>query len=271
MLRNGVTKRVVVDVGVFEGDDVTIPAAQAGHRVYAFEPTARKHGKIRANIGAAPGVLTVRSPSLAECAAAGACAPFPPGLEKITLVAAACGATTGMAELAESPDPATGQRDETGYFGALDALVSNASRGAAKFVARVPRVRLDEVIDEDVYILKVSAQGFDGAVLRGAEGLFARKRVTFVTFEFWPTEMGRAGVGAAETLAYLGTHGFVCFDVTDDTKGGAPLNIIDTRPYTPQGFVDVFPALEHVAFGSGAFTSLLCAHERFFTDPQGAK
>jgi FkbM family methyltransferase len=188
VLETGVTGRVVVDVGVFEGFDFTVPAAKAGHTVYAFEPVPKKHPKIQKNVADAG--QTYRTVAVNDCAAEKRCSIISRGTEAVTLIVAAAGAVTGIVQLAESPDIfAPGQpRDETGIYGVDDMLVL-PNQTDAKYVMDVPQVRLDEVLDLDIWILKVDAQGFDGAVLRGAERLFAAERVSFVLFEMWPAPL----------------------------------------------------------------------------------
>ena len=262
MLQTGVTGRVIVDVGTFDGADFTIPAAQAGHKVYSFEPTANKHAKIQQNI--INGSVTFRTVSLAECAAAQKCTPIRPGVEGVILLQAAASSTTDMAQFAETPNLfAEGQpRDETGFYGALDMLVGKNS--GHKFIVNVPQVRLDEIIDEDIYILKVDAQGFDGAVLKGAERLFANGRVTFVMLEFWPAVMETQSVSGEATLDFLGSYGFVCFDMQDDLDHGMPLNFVNIEPLNGKDFVHTFPSLKKNVWGPGPWTELLCANKRFF-------
>ena len=68
----------------------------------------------------------------------------------------------------------------------------------------------------------------------GAERLFAAERVSFVLFEMWPAVMAKleAPFHAENTLAFLGSHGFACFDMNSDTQRGEPLNFMNTAPYS---------------------------------------
>lgn len=77
--------------------------------------------------------------------------------------------------------------------------------------ASVPVLRVDSVIDEDVYLFKIDTQGFDHFVLEGATGLFEKHTVRQIITEFEPLEMKALGVNIMETLKMLQQHGMICF------------------------------------------------------------
>jgi Methyltransferase FkbM domain len=68
---------------------------------------------------------------------------------------------------------------------------------------------------EHVDVLKIDAEGADLAVLRGAEPLFAERRVGAVQFEYnWSWAAGGATLGGA--LSFLERFGLTCFVVRLD-------------------------------------------------------
>jgi FkbM family methyltransferase len=269
MFKSGVTGKVVVDVGVYKGVDFTIPAAAAGHTVYAFEPTADKQGAIAGGVLAAG--RTIEHVNLTACARAGACVALQPSAN-VMLVRAAAAAKTEITSIVVAAHPMTKERDASGYFGALNSLVNDETAKNSPFREEVPAVRLDEVIPPTVhvYILKVDAQGFDGVVLAGAEGLLLSGRVSIVIFEWWPTELDSTTVSARDTLALLGKHGFFCFDFTTDEASGKPLNTLPLEPLTGDAWIKEFPRLAHQLWGSGPWSDLFCVHRRMLDDAQDA-
>lgn len=267
MFESGVTNKVVIDVGVYWGDDFTVPAARAGHTVYAFEPTRDKHPRIRANVEAA-GLIAV-DVNLTACAAAGKCGAVAPSAP-VMLFRAAAGERTRTASIVVTANW-QGERDPTGHFGGLDTLLNEETVKYSPFSEEVPEVRVDEVFppDLDVYVFKIDAQGFDGVVLRGSEDLFASNRVSIVVIEFWPAEMARTSVSASETLEFLGRHNFLCFDWGGDVTKGVHLNVLPLEPLTGTAYVREFPSLDHLTFGSGPFTDLICVHRNLLDEYKG--
>jgi len=63
--------------------------------------------------------------------------------------------------------------------------------------------RLDALLDEDVRVMKIDVEGFEPYVLRGAEGLFGRRRVSFIVMEFNKPALVGANEGVRGVQAWL--------------------------------------------------------------------
>jgi FkbM family methyltransferase len=75
----------------------------------------------------------------------------------------------------------------------------------------VPIVRIDDFIQEDVYLFKIDTQGFDSFVLQGAATLFRDYVVRQLIFEVEPLAMSRSKITIAETMEMIQDYGMVCF------------------------------------------------------------
>jgi hypothetical protein len=76
---------------------------------------------------------------------------------------------------------------------------------------KVPIVRIDDFIQEDVYLLKIDTQGFDPFVLQGAAKLFRDYVVRQLIFEVEPLAMSRNNITITETMEMVQDYGMVCF------------------------------------------------------------
>jgi hypothetical protein len=81
---------------------------------------------------------------------------------------------------------------------------------------KVPVVRVDDFIQEDVYIFKIDAQGFDPLVLRGAAKLFRDHVVRTLIFEVEPLAMTRNKITMTETMEMVQKFGMLCFNERTD-------------------------------------------------------
>jgi FkbM family methyltransferase len=173
-----------------------------------FEPT------LLVDVGAAAGgftrLMSLRSPESAILALE----PFPgnwPFLEQavadlpqVTVEKRAASDRTGRGHLYVSSvvsGAEKGWEGKQGYSsaGKLIDTADTRSHGAID----VETVRLDDLIDEPVRLLKVDVQGGEASVLRGCEELFSRSAVDIIWVEF----SGDLGV-----LELLHENDFVIFD-----------------------------------------------------------
>jgi FkbM family methyltransferase len=53
--------------------------------------------------------------------------------------------------------------------------------------------RLDDLLSEDIHLLKLDVEGFEESVLKGAQRLLSRKRVKFLLTEVNPELRDQAG------------------------------------------------------------------------------
>jgi FkbM family methyltransferase len=67
----------------------------------------------------------------------------------------------------------------------------------------VPVIRLDDAVDEDLWLLKMDTQGNEAKVLAGATRLFERRTVAHVFTEFTPRLLREAGSQPRQVLEHL--------------------------------------------------------------------
>jgi FkbM family methyltransferase len=77
---------------------------------------------------------------------------------------------------------------------------------------KVPVVRIDDFIQEDVYLFKIDTQGFDPFVLQGAAKVFRFHVVRQLIFEVEPLAMSRNNITMTETMEMLQDYGMLCFN-----------------------------------------------------------
>ena len=77
----------------------------------------------------------------------------------------------------------------------------------------VPVVRIDDVVHEDVWLLKMDLQGYEWHALSGASRLFTTHTVAHVFTEYTPRLLRAAGVHPRALVDLLKHHGMICFDV----------------------------------------------------------
>ena len=115
---------------------------------------------------------------------------------------------------------AVGNVTQTLSFFAMGSS-SSISKGAAEHMGplghgrerKIDVVRIDEVIDEDIWLLKVDAQGHEVHALSGASGLLASRVVSHIFTEFAPRLLRDNGVPPRALPDLLWSYGFACFDV----------------------------------------------------------
>lgn len=88
------------------------------------------------------------------------------------------------------------------YWGV--AAVDRGNASAAGGRARVPRVRLDDMVREDVLLLKIDCEGYEAIVLAGAAALLESRAVANVIVEV------KDAAFRAELAATLAARGYAC-------------------------------------------------------------
>ena len=174
---------VVVDVGAHHGLFTQLAAALVGPsgRVWAFEPAPANFRVLRAAVRAFPQVVPVQ---------------------------AALSDRHGEAWLTLDRDNSTQH--------SLEA--SNVGTRARR--RRVRALTLVEALPADLDrldLIKIDAQGFDGAVLKGARALLKRHHPR-VVFELWPAGWRAAGYEPDAVLASLASLDYALFKLS--AKGG---------------------------------------------------
>lgn len=80
------------------------------------------------------------------------------------------------------------------------------------YCTNVTTVRIDDVVQEDLWLLKMDLQGYEWHALDGAARLFQRHTVAHVFTEFTPRLLRDAGVNPRAVLDTLKSYGMICFD-----------------------------------------------------------
>ena len=101
-------------------------------------------------------------------------------------------------------------------------------------------VRIDDIIRDDVYMLKVDTQGFDQFVLEGASKLLKNHVVRQVIVEVDPYNMGFHNRTVHSFLDLFQDNGMVSFQTHSDTHGHCQY-----FGESVQGFEKVFDSAPH--------------------------
>jgi FkbM family methyltransferase len=163
VVRPGMT---AVDVGANIGVHTRYLARLCGPdgRVVAFEPSPVNFARLKANVGKLPNV---------------------------TIYASAVGDQSGSRPLYLSPD--------------LNVDHRTYETGEARRRITVPMVRLDDIFPpgSHVDVLKVDVQGFEPAVLEGAQRLVSDNPHLKAVIEYWPYGLAQGGRDPAGLLGLL--------------------------------------------------------------------
>lgn len=190
----------VVDVGAHFGEDLVIPSAKLGHRVYAFEPWQGSYLEMERN---------VKKYNLTGTRSLHNFTNAPPGTVFMPSRTAVSN-RTGKARLTVSPM----------YNGVANTLGGTKSM-PAKYAAIathqwVSTVRLSDVLADEiggVYLLKIDAQGHEYHILKGAADYIRRRPVYMIMLEFTPFALTAQGVDPMALLKLLTEDfGYQCFD-----------------------------------------------------------
>jgi len=165
---------------------------------------------------------------------------------------------------------------------------SFASRGIRKHnITRieVPVIRLDDAVDENLWLLKVDTQGHEWHVFSGASRLFARRTVAHVLTEFDPRLLRRQQVEPLAVIRELKAAGFVCLDLRDGSSAyAAPWALGKDHPLGGDAYVRAMEQHERAALahanatrtappswakGVGSFDDLACINVAKVWEPGG--
>jgi FkbM family methyltransferase len=170
---------VVVDVGAHYGSYATALARLVGSsgRVIAVEPSHHAVETLIRNI-------TLNS------------------LDNVEVLEVAAGDVTQMSDLYVHADPSR------------SSLIPQAARS----IESVPTVRLDDVLrGRIVRFIKIDVEGFEAAVLAGAEEVIAQSSPV-ILFEYSPELASAAGRRSSEVFELLGQRGYSFLQVTGRSR-----------------------------------------------------
>lgn len=202
LFRGLATCHTVIDVGAFTGMDHVLHGIRMGHRVIAFEPNTENvkgivgtvsHFEARDRVTVVP--VEAGKPPSVPSSGCWSGAPFGHAFVVPAAVSNQTGTLTFHA------------REDIGSA-APQAFWRDTSQGWN--VTDVPAFRIDDVVDEDVWYLKLDVQGGELAALQGASALLRKYRVPYLMTEFWPAGIAQAGGDAMAMLELLHAHGCVC-------------------------------------------------------------
>lgn len=244
----------IVDVGTHYGLDLTIPAAQHGHRVYAYEPTPSVYNELVTNMRR-KNLTSTRSIEFFHGRVG------KEGLRRqVLLRPVAVSNTTGVANLTTSWAYSGVANTLSGPAGLPPSYVSMP--GTFVKTLRVNTVRLsDELAPEKdgVFLLKIDAQGHELHVLRGAEEYIRSHDVYVILLEFSPFLLKAAHVDPMELLTLLTVDlGYQCFDGRRLQSRGFVHRERDTLSMTLEQFVAAYSAETTKKKRFGEWTDLLC-------------
>ena len=80
----------------------------------------------------------------------------------------------------------------------------------------VPVVRVDDIIRDDIYLLKVDTQGYDQFVIEGASEIFKNHVVRQVIVEIDPINLMANNLSVHGFLEVLQSNGMMCFTARSD-------------------------------------------------------
>jgi FkbM family methyltransferase len=185
-----------------------------------YEPEVWRHmmsevraGDCVADVGAFIGLYAV---ALAvRVGETGSVLAFEPDIDNYAVLAEHC-RLNGVLDRVELIGAAVGDSDDWVSFEGGNGSESRVS-GSGSHACVVQSVRLDSIFAERrLDILKVDVEGFEGAVLRGANGLLddvdRRPRVIFI--EMHPYAWSASGTSGAELLAFLRQRGYRVSDTS---------------------------------------------------------
>ena len=233
----------IVDIGAHDASDFTIPAAQLGHRVYMYEPTAHKAENI---LGKLDGLGIAHTSELKGFARA----------KSGTVLfrsATAVSEAAGWAMFFFTPP---GQA-----LGVANSLSRGAMPTRQRHISRQANVTLVSLDDElaaeadGVYMLKIDAQGNELSILRGAKGYLTSHSVPIVHLEYNPKGLAAASASPLELLTLLTVElGYTCFDMREGTKANGE----HVPPLALNAFVKKYSGHPNDNHGYGRFTDLQC-------------
>jgi len=112
-----------------------------------------------------------------------------------------------------------GEKEETLEFhlhGPVSSFTNNKglSRAEKKLVKVV---RLDDIIREDIFLLKIDTQGYDFFVLKGSQKIFQKHTVRQVMIENDPFNLGCNNVTTHDVVELAQSYGLACFSARKES------------------------------------------------------
>lgn len=199
----------ILDVGANIGACSVALAAQ-GHTVVAFEPKAEHVGMIKASVDANaawPGKLYLHAVGLSDVAT-----------ESASLATEDGNSGNSWVLLEKSGVHAA---DASTIGGRADKLVS--------LDANIKLNTIDAYCHHNFDAVKMDAQGFEAAILRGGHHALRRGALKRIMLEFWPFGLEGHGYSPSSLLQLLVNHKYRLFDESGTEIVPATFYALDTR------------------------------------------
>lgn len=184
------SRAIVVEVGVFDGSQCRQAAEKGFHKVICVEPSPANYDRSMQTLI---------------------------GLRNVELVQVAAGnLIDGQVEF----HSIGGTGDHAGPINPIE--LQWAPTYQDRPAVKVPMTTLDVLVggfEQDLYLIKIDTQGFDGFVLEGMHEILQRGAVQYVIFELWPSAMHNAGKPCAQVLNYvLGFEKYSLYELSLNLK-----------------------------------------------------
>lgn len=122
---------------------------------------------------------------------------------------------------------------------------------------------LSDVVNVDVFLMKIDVQGFEFEVLKGAKALFKEKVVKTLLMEVYPRGLGNAGVDFLDFLSFLWDDlGLMCSSsLPPSSKGAFKVNHPNSLPEFAEYIKGISDGARNIPWW-GAFDDFYCFNRR---------
>jgi FkbM family methyltransferase len=190
------TRSLVVDVGLDNGDEF-FASIENGFEVVGFEPNPESFAAL---------AIRCRALTATKCFA----------FETVSALSLPLAREPGASYLINAAVGNEPGEMELFLFGPRSSFQAPKTAENAHQWQKVTIVRIDDFIQEDVYLFKIDTQGHDPLVLMGAKNLFKNHVVRQLIWEVEPLTMMRNKVTMTAAMTMLQDYGMLCFNERSD-------------------------------------------------------
>ncbi len=101
-----------------------------------------------------------------------------------------------------------GPETQTGWGGINSGIDGTIS-------IKVDMIRIDNVINDEIEVMKIDVEGADTLVIKGCEALLADKKIHRIYFEQNRVRMERLGIQEGAAIDFLRSYGYTCEPFND--------------------------------------------------------
>eukprot|EP00531_Pseudo-nitzschia_arenysensis_P015411 CAMPEP_0116125812 /NCGR_PEP_ID=MMETSP0329-20121206/6005_1 /TAXON_ID=697910 /ORGANISM="Pseudo-nitzschia arenysensis, Strain B593" /LENGTH=352 /DNA_ID=CAMNT_0003619867 /DNA_START=184 /DNA_END=1242 /DNA_ORIENTATION=- len=186
-------RSLVVDIGLDDGAEF-FKSIGNGFEAVGMEPNPEQFPKLKKKCDKYPtcNIIDLQTAEL----------PLKREPGQSYLINAGAGSTKGIVKFASQ--------------GPVSTIVADEALNEKQTITEVPVVRVDSIIDEDIYLFKIDTQGYDQYVLEGASKIFENHVVRQVIAEVDPFNLSRNNHSPRTILEYLQDVGMACFHTRTD-------------------------------------------------------